>query len=52
MAHIEIISEKETWVASKSIKVCMKLEDPEATLKTFEDTKKKGLKDDENATED
>jgi hypothetical protein len=41
MAHIEIIKGKETLVASESIKICMKLEDPKETLLLFKDTKKK-----------
>ena len=52
MAHIEIVNGKETLVASKSIKVCMKLEDPKGTIKIFEDAKKKYLINDKNTIQE
>ena len=50
MAHIEIINGKETLVASKNIKVCMKLEDPKGTLQAFENTNKKHPTGNESAS--
>jgi hypothetical protein len=52
MAHIEIINGKETLVASKSIKVCMKIEDPKETLQVFIDAKKKSTINDNNTTKE
>jgi hypothetical protein len=41
MAHNEITNKKETTVASKNIKIRMKLEDSEEDLQVIKDTKKK-----------
>lgn len=41
MTHIEIKNGKETLVANKSIKVCMKIENPKETLQVFKKCQEK-----------